>query len=61
MRDTSKGTRLAEYKEQSRGGVGSKGAVTRDADFIEEIFSATNHNWLLIFHAEGALLLDADF
>ena len=48
-----KRTRLAEYKEQSRGGVGSKGAVTRDADFIEEIFSATNHNWLLIFTQKG--------
>ena len=48
-----KRTRLAEYKEQSRGGVGSKGAVTSDADFIEEIFSATNHNWLLIFTQKG--------
>jgi len=48
-----KRTRLAEYKEQSRGGVGSKGAVTRDANFIEEIFSATNHNWLLIFTQKG--------
>jgi DNA gyrase subunit A len=48
-----KRTRLAEYKEQSRGGVGSKGAVTRDADFIEEIFAATNHNWLLIFTQKG--------
>ncbi|MDB4563946.1 DNA gyrase subunit A, partial [Flavobacteriales bacterium] len=48
-----KRTRLAEYKEQSRGGVGSKGAVTRDADFIQEIFSATNHNWLLIFTQKG--------
>lgn len=48
-----KRTRLAEYKEQSRGGVGSKGAITRDADFIEEIFSATNHNWLLIFTQKG--------
>ena len=48
-----KRTRLAEYKEQSRGGVGSKGAITRDQDFIEEIFSATNHNWLLIFTQKG--------
>ena len=48
-----KRTRLNEYKEQSRGGVGSKGAITRDQDFIEEIFSATNHNWLLIFTQNG--------
>lgn len=48
-----KRTRLAEYNQQSRGGVGSKGAVTRDSDFIEEIFSATNHNWLLIFTQKG--------
>ncbi|MGB0510607.1 MAG: DNA gyrase subunit A, partial [Flavobacteriales bacterium] len=48
-----KRTRLNEYKEQSRGGVGSKGAITRDQDFIEEIFSATNHNWLLIFTQKG--------
>ena len=48
-----KRTRLAEYNQQSRGGVGSKGAITRDQDFIEEIFSATNHNWLLIFTQKG--------
>ena len=33
--------------------MGSKGAITRDQDFIEEIFSATNHNWLLIFTQKG--------
>jgi DNA gyrase subunit A len=48
-----KRTKLAEYRSQSRGGVGSKGATTRDADFVEEIFTATNHNWLLIFTQKG--------
>lgn len=48
-----KRTKLAEYRLQSRGGVGSKGATTRDADFVEEIFTATNHNWLLIFTQKG--------
>jgi DNA gyrase subunit A len=48
-----KRTRLADYRSQSRGGVGSKGATTRDEDFVENIFAATNHNWLLIFTAKG--------
>ena len=48
-----KRTKLSEYRSQSRGGVGSKGATTRDADFVEEIFTATNHNWLLIFTQKG--------
>jgi DNA gyrase subunit A len=48
-----KRTKLAEYRSQSRGGVGSKGATTRDSDFVEEIFTATNHNWLLIFTQKG--------
>ena len=48
-----KRTRLSDYRSQSRGGVGSKGATTRDADFVEHIFTATNHNWLLIFTANG--------
>ena len=48
-----KRTRLADYRSQSRGGVGSKGATTRDEDFVEHIFTATNHNWLLIFTANG--------
>ncbi|MEY5043380.1 MAG: hypothetical protein RJA19_607 [Bacteroidota bacterium] len=48
-----KRTRLADYRAQSRGGVGSKGAATRDEDFVEHIFTATNHNWLLIFTALG--------
>ena len=48
-----KRTRLSDYRSQSRGGVGSKGATTRDEDFVENIFTATNHNWLLIFTAKG--------
>ena len=48
-----KRTKLAEYRSQSRGGVGSKGSSTREEDFLEEIFTATNHNWLLIFTQKG--------
>jgi len=48
-----KRTKLNEYRAQSRGGVGSKGSTTRDNDFLEHIFTATNHNWLLIFTEQG--------
>jgi len=48
-----KRTSLNEYKVQNRGGVGSKGSSTRDKDFLEELFVATNHNWLLIFTEKG--------
>ncbi len=48
-----KRTRSIEYRTQTRGGVGSKGSATRDEDFVEYIFSATNHNWLLIFTEKG--------
>ncbi len=48
-----KRTKLNEYRAQSRGGVGSKGSTTRDNDFLEHIFTATNHNWLLIFTKLG--------
>lgn len=48
-----KRTRLAEYRTQARGGVGSKGSATRDEDFLEYVFTATNHNWLLIFTEKG--------
>ena len=48
-----KRTKLAEYRSQSRGGVGSKGSSTREEDFLENIFTATNHNWLLIFTQHG--------
>jgi len=48
-----KRTSLAEYKVQRRGGTGSKGSTTRDKDFLEHLFVATNHNWLLIFTEKG--------
>ena len=48
-----KRTNLIEYKSQSRGGVGSKGTKTRNEDFVEQLFVATNHNWLLIFTEKG--------
>ncbi len=48
-----KRTSLNEYKVQSRGGVGAKGAATRDKDFLENLFVATNHNYLLIFTQKG--------
>lgn len=48
-----KRTPLSEYRQQNRGGVGSKGSVTRDEDFIEKLFIATNHNYLLFFTQKG--------
>ena len=48
-----KRTSLAEFKVQNRGGKGSKGSTTRDKDFLEELFVATNHNYLLIFTEKG--------
>ncbi len=48
-----KRTPLAEYKTQNRGGVGHKGVTTRDKDFIEHIFVATNHNYMLFFTEQG--------
>ncbi len=48
-----KRTKLDEYKVQHRGGVGSKGTQTRDKDFLEELFVATNHNFLLVFTEQG--------
>jgi DNA gyrase subunit A len=48
-----KRTNLAEYKVQNRGGVGSRGSATRDNDFLEHLFVASNHNYLLIFTEKG--------
>ena len=48
-----KRTSLSEYKVQNRGGTGSKGSTTRDKDFLESIFVATNHNYLLVFTEKG--------
>ena len=48
-----KRTALSEYRKQRRGGVGHKGVQTRDEDFLEYLFVATNHNYLLFFTEEG--------
>jgi len=44
-----KRTPLIEFKTQGRGGVGSKGAATKDDDFTDHLFVATAHSYLLIF------------
>ncbi|HMU98890.1 MAG TPA: DNA gyrase subunit A, partial [Chitinophagales bacterium] len=48
-----KRTSLDEYKKQNRGGKGSFGGKTRDEDFIEHIFVASTHNYLLLFTELG--------
>ncbi len=48
-----KRTPLSEFRAQNRGGVGSKGSDTRDEDFIEHIYPATMHNYLLFFTQRG--------
>ena len=48
-----KRTALAEYRLQGRGGVGSKGSDKREEDFIEHIFTATTHNYILFFTQKG--------
>jgi len=48
-----KRTNLTEFKTQNRGGVGSKGSNTRDADFLRYVYIATMHNWLLLFTEKG--------
>jgi len=48
-----KRTSLSEFRTQGRGGVGSRGGTTRDEDFLEHLFVATNHNYLLIFTQKG--------
>lgn len=50
-----KRTNLAEYKTQSRGGTGSRGVKTKDEDYTEHLFAATNHNYLLFFTEKGKL------
>jgi len=48
-----KRTNLDEYKVQNRGGRGHKGVSTRNEDFLEEMFVATNHQYMLIFTQKG--------
>jgi DNA gyrase subunit A len=48
-----KRTLLSEYRAQNRGGRGSRGSSTRDEDFVEHLFTATTHNYLLFFTEQG--------
>jgi len=48
-----KRTLLSEYKEQNRGGKGLRGVSHRDADFVEHLFIASTHNYLLLFTEQG--------
>lgn len=48
-----KRTSLNEYRTQARGGRGSRGVAKRQEDFVEHIFMATNHNYLLLFTEQG--------
>lgn len=50
-----KRTPLSEYKTQNRGGKGSKGSSTRDEDFIEYIYIASMHDYMLLFTNKGRL------
>lgn len=48
-----KRTPLSEFRAQNRGGVGSKGSDSRDEDFIEYIYPASMHNYMLFFTQKG--------
>ncbi len=48
-----KRTSLSEYHVQGRGGRGSRGSTTRNEDFLEHLFVATNHNYMLFFTEQG--------
>lgn len=48
-----KRTPLADFRAQNRGGVGAKGSDTRDEDFIEYIYPASMHNYMLFFTQKG--------
>ncbi len=48
-----KRTPLTEYRRQNRGGVGSKGSEKRGEDFLEHLYIATNHNYMLFFTQKG--------
>ena len=46
-------TPLADFRAQNRGGMGSRGSVTRDGDFIEHIYTASKHEYMLFFTDRG--------
>lgn len=48
-----KRTPVSGYRRQKRGGVGLKGATTKDEEYIEHLFVATNHNYILFFTEKG--------
>ncbi len=48
-----KRTPLSEFKSQNRGGVGARGSQTREADFVEYIYPASNHNYMIFFTQKG--------
>ncbi|MDE6295081.1 MAG: DNA gyrase subunit A, partial [Muribaculaceae bacterium] len=48
-----KRTPLTEFRAQNRGGVGAKGSDKRSEDFIEYIYPASNHNYMLFFTQKG--------
>ncbi len=48
-----KRTALTEYRVQNRGGRGNKGATARDEDFVESLFIASTHNYMLFFTEQG--------
>ncbi|MFO7721315.1 MAG: DNA gyrase C-terminal beta-propeller domain-containing protein, partial [Gillisia sp.] len=48
-----KRTSLTEYKTQNRGGVGQKGSTTRSEDFLEYLFTGTNHQYMIFFTQSG--------
>jgi len=48
-----KRTALSEYRRQNRGGTGARGSSTRGEDFLEHLYIATNHNYMLFFTEKG--------
>lgn len=48
-----KRTPLSEFRAQNRGGVGAKGSETRDTDFVEYMYPASMHNYMLLFTQKG--------
>ncbi len=48
-----KRTPLSEYRRQNRGGTGARGSSTRGEDFLEHLYIATNHNYMLFFTEKG--------